>query len=302
VISRTDDLPLFASEWTDALAQEPAISHFKMKDAHGLRGEFRGMSSQRRDEKLLSLAHVIQKYAIATVAVTTRHDDYRKVFHGKMMRSMDAPYQMMFHFTLATVHKLLKEIGKYDRVNFVFDRQLDHEVSLKESFSAMKGKMNADLAGLLAADPRHADDKDEVPLQAADMIAWHVRRSWKDGAGAFRSASAAGPILAAIPSKHDFCSAEFLQFIAGVAQKTVSDLDTVFPYEAERMSERFDGEATYVNLQLIADAKPFSPVELIAFPAIGISKYLLVCSCESVGKPHLHKRHENRCLGEVTGA
>jgi hypothetical protein len=302
VIARQESLPLFAREWAEVLARAPAVPHFKMKDANGRRGAFKGMSIADRDAKLTALAEVVRKHVLATVAVTVRHEDYQRIYEGQMMRWMDRPYQMLFHLVITTAYKLRNELGLSDRASFVFDRQLEHEAALRESFAAMKKNMLPELAGFLASDPRHADDKDELPLQAADMIAWHVRRSWKDGAAALKAASAAGPILAEIPRKHDLFTAAWLQYFAGVATQTVRRLNTVFPYEADRIAESFDVAATYANLHLMADARPLQPIELISFPAIGTAKYLLVNSCAALGSPHLHKRLGNRCLGAASVA
>ncbi|MCW2337493.1 hypothetical protein M2337_001726 [Sphingobium sp. B2D3A] len=302
VIGRQEGWSAFADDWAMVLATHPAIPHLKMKDANARRGAFKGMSTEDRDAKLVALAAVIRKHALATISVTVRHEEYRQIFEGRMMRWMDRPYQMLFHLIIATTYKLRNELGLTHRASFVFDRQLEHEAALRESFVAMKKNMQPDLEAFLADDPRHADDKDELPLQAADMVAWHVRRSWKDCVSALRAASAAGPILADLPGKHDLFNAETLQFLAGVATKTVRDLNTVFPYEADRIAETFDTAATCANLHLMADAWPLQPVELISFPAIGTAKYLLVNSCAEFCSPHLHKRLENRCLGAASVA
>ncbi len=200
------------------------------------------------DAKVAALAEVMKKHVLATVSVIVRHEDYERIFEGRMMRSMDRPYQMLFHLVIATAYKLRNELGLADSASFVYDRQLEHEAELRESFAVLKQKMLPELAGFLASDPRHADDRDELPLQAADMVAWHVRRSWKDGAGALRAASAAGPTLANLPGKHDLFNSQTLQFLAGVAAKTVRDLKTVFPYQADRIAANFDAAATYANL------------------------------------------------------
>lgn len=302
VIGRQESWPAFADDWAKVLATHPAVPHFKMKDANARRGVFKGMSIADRDAKLVALAAVIRKHALATISVIVRHEDYKEVFEGRMMRWMDRPYQMLFHLIIATAYKLRNELGLSDRASFVFDRQLEHETALRESFVAMKMNMQPELEGFLADDPRHADDKDELPLQAADMVAWHVRRSWKDGVAALRAASAAGPLLADLPGKQDLFNAETLRFLAGVATKTVRNLNTVFPYEADRIAETFDAAATYANLHLMAEAQPLQPVELISFPAIGTAKYLLVNSCAELRSPHLHKRLGNRCLGAASVA
>lgn len=292
----------FEQAWNAVLTTAPAIPYFKMKEANAGQGVFQRMPRSDRDAKVAAFGEVLREHAAATLAVVVRHEDYDQVYAGKMMRWMDRPYQMMFHLTIATAFKLCREQGLGESAEFVFDRQLDHERALRESYPAYREGMEPALAAFLPTDPRHADDKVEVALQAADLVAWHVRRSWRDGPGALAAASSAGPAIAALPGKHDVFTEEILTYLAQVATSTVRRMKTVFPYEADRMREQFDRMATFTNLHLIADARPLQPVELISFPAIGIGKYQLVHSCAQLDRPHLHKRFGNRCLGAASAA
>jgi len=292
----------FEADWRTVLASPPAIRFFKMKEANARRGAFKGMTADARDAKVAALGAVLRTHAVATISVIVKHDDYRKVYEGQMMRSMDRPYQMMFHLVMATAYKLCREQSLADTAEFVFDRQLEHEAALRESFPALKRDMVAEMTDFLAADPRHADDKDEVGLQAADMVAWHVRRSWRDGTDGLSRASSAGPAIVALPGKHDLLTETTLRYLAEIAMGTVRRLNTVFPCEADRMSEQFDILATIANFELMMAAQPFQTVELISFPATGTEKFQLVGSCAHFDRPHLHRRSENRCLGVASAA
>ncbi|MCW3848103.1 DUF3800 domain-containing protein [Sphingomonas sp. LB-2] len=298
----TDRVVAFEQAWNAVLAEAPAIPYFKMAEANARRGAFQGVPPAERDTKVAALGEVLRTHATATLAVVVRHEDYARVYAGKMMRWMDRPYQMMFHFAIATAFKLCREQDLGESAEFVFDRDLDNEKSLAESYPAFRKGMEPALAAFLPENPRHADDRDEVALQAADLVAWHVRRSWRDGPGALAGASSAGPAIASLPGKHDVFSEATLTNLARIATGTVRRMKTVFPYEADRIGEQFDRMATVANLHLIAGARPLQPVALISFPAIGTGKYLLVRNCAQLDRPHLHKRFENRCLGEATTA
>ncbi|MBX3563589.1 MAG: DUF3800 domain-containing protein [Sphingomonas sp.] len=302
VAFESDRLAAFERDWNAALAAPPAIAYFKMTEAKACRGAFQNIPPAERDIKVKALGEVLREHAVATLAVIVRHEDYRQVYAGKMMRWMDRPYQIMFHLAIATAYKLCQEQGLGEQAEFVFDRQLEHEQALQDSYPAFRRGMEPALAAFLPEDPRHADDKVEVALQAADMVAWHVRRSWRDGHRALASASTAGPAIAALPGKHDLFTEQTLQYLAQIATGTVRRMNTVFPYEAERIAGQFDMAATVANFHLMADARPLQPVELISFPAIGTGKYLLVRSCAQLDRPHLHRRSENRCLGAASAA
>lgn len=297
-----DRISAFENGWRAALAAAPAVPYLKMKDAQRGRGVFQGLSGVERNAKLAALGSVLREHCAATVAVIVRHDDYQRIFTGQMMHWMDHPYQMMFHLMIATAWKLCRETGIGETAAFVFDRQLEHEKALDESFPALMRGMGPEIAKFLLGQPQHADDREEIPLQAADMVAWHVRRSWRDGPGKLAAVSAAGSAIAALPRKHDLFDEKMLKLLAEVATATVRRLNTVFPYEAERISEHFDALTSYTNLELLEMARPFMPTELISFPASETGKYLLVRTCERLNRPHLHKRLGMRCLGAATAA
>lgn len=302
VAFEAEQVAFFEAEWAAELAAAPAIPFLKMKDANAGRGAFKGVSRNERDAKLARLGAILCKYATATISVIVRHDDYERIFAGKMMAWMDRPYQMMFHLTIATAYKLVTERGLAKTSEFVFDRQLDHEAALQESYPAFRRGLDPALAAFLPENPRHADDQVEIALQAADMIAWHVRRTWRDGTDALARASGAGPSIVSIPGKHDLFTEKTLSFLASVATGTVRRLNTVFPYEAKQIGEDFEPMATHANLQMITEARPLQPVELISFPANGTGTYQLVHSCAALDRPHLHRRSGTRCLGEGSAA
>lgn len=295
-------LAAFEAEWMAELQAPPAISYFKMKEAQARRGAFQGMSIADRDDKVRKLGGVLKKFATVVISGVVHHESYRRVFEGQMMRWMDRPYQIMFHLMIANGFKLCKALGISDSAEFVFDRQIEHEKSLQESFAVSKRGFQPNLSDFLAADPRHADDKEEIALQAADMVAWHVRRSWKEGASGILAASTAGASIASIPGTHEIFDDKALRYLADVATATVRKMKTVFPYEAKRVSEAFDKMATFANFELMRLARPFEPVELISFPAIGTSRFQLVRRCAELDRPHLHRRSENSCLGEDSAA
>jgi len=52
----------FSDERKSCLKQHPAIGVFKMKEAAGCSGQFRGLTERQRDDKLRTLARVINRY------------------------------------------------------------------------------------------------------------------------------------------------------------------------------------------------------------------------------------------------
>lgn len=295
----THRLEAFETDWRAILASPPAIPQFKMKDANRREGGFNGVSPEARDVKLNALADVIHRHGGATVSVCVHHDDFARHFSGRMMDTLDRPYQLLHHLMIAHVFNLERSRGNAGPAEFIFDRQQGEERSVHAVFAAMDEGLHPDIRAFLKGPPRFADDRDEMGLQAADMIAWHVRRSW-DGAGSIAGASAAGATLESLVSRHIHLDDHELGQLSGTVNSTIRSLHTVFPYEANAINAAFPGMASWTNLQILAGARPFEAAELISFPAIGTTRFLLVRSCSLLNKPHLHKRDGNVCRGPET--
>lgn len=296
----TTRIRAFSQDWEAALAAQRPIPAFKMKEANRRAGVFDGFSVAERDAKIVALADVIRTHAISSISVVVRHKDYERVFKGRMMRSLDGPYQLFFHLVIATAYNLRRQRGTQERASFVFDRQVGEERALYESLAEMRANLHPDISDFLADAPRHADDRDEVALQAADMIAWHVRRSWRDGNKGLQRASAAGPLLAEVSGRHEFLDMAAVERLASIATGTIRRMRTVFPYEAAQINASFEHLGTLANLELMARAQPFVPIKLISFPAIGTSRFRLVRRCDRLDRPHLHRKAGNACQGAAT--
>lgn len=295
----THRLEAFEIDWRAILATPPVVPQFKMKDCYRRDGGFKGISSEARDVKLKALANVLHRHGCTTISVCVHHDDFARHFSGRMMNTLDRPYQFLHHLVIAQAFNLERSRGNAGPVEFIFDRQQGEERSIQAAFAGMGEGLHPDIRSFLKGPPRFADDRDEMGLQAADMIAWHIRRSW-DGAGSIAGASAAGPALQALVSRHTHLDDRELGRLSGTVNSAIRDLHTVFPYEANAINAAFPWMASSSNLQVLTRAQPFETAELISFPATGTARFLLVRSCALLGKPHLHKRDGNVCRGPET--
>lgn len=297
-VATIDSWVEFSRRWRDALGGLP---YFKMKDANRCNGVFKGFSHAERDQKLIELASIIRDQVEFGIAIAIPHDAYNRVFTGKMMKAYDTPFTLTHSLMMNRVHKFLTEVGNHDEVDVIFDRQLDNEKDIIASAELGQEKMFPDVRRRFPTLPSFADDKRALPIQAADMLAWHIRRSWNLGKDKLRKLSAAGPILAdEVTSIIEPCYEKDLHQLFAIGQSVASSLNTLFPHQAEALKEGFDQLATMANIEVMEKAVPFVPIEMVSFPAIGMGKYLLVRSCASCGNPHLHKRLGNRCLAEQT--
>lgn len=299
-IAKPDQWIAFSDRWNAALAKPPAMAYFKMVEARRKRGEFKGLSAQDRDDRLLELALIIKEHAMLGISVSIPHAAYEKVYTGKMMPWFDTPYNLAFFLVMAAAQKYLSALGNNDEIEFIFDRSLEYEKHLAKSFPTVLAGMPAEIAARFSTNPAFIDDKLAVPLQAADLLAWHIRRSWRDEEEGLRKLSVAGPVLADILGVNEVWFEHDLRYLFETGKKKIESMNTLMPYEAAAINESYDLLASYANAKAMGLADPFTTTPLASFPAIGMEKYLLVSSCAHCDISHLHKRAGNVCLAAQT--
>lgn len=299
VAAAAGQISAFEDDWRSVLARPPSIATFKMKDAHGGRGEFKGWARQERNIKVLELAKTIERHAQALLSVAILHEDFDAVFRGQIMDSMDHPYELLFHLILAEGFKQQRALGTDETASFIFDRQQGSERGLARLFDTFDKMLDPIMRSFLAERPAHADDRDKVVLQAADLIAWHVRRAAAEGR-ALADFSAASLVLANLPGSHVLLDLPQLRFFADTMRRTAAGLNTLLPHDQNRVIAAFPAMASLANAQVMEAAVPFTSAELISLPAIGTARFLLVRSCDTLHRPHLHRRRGNACLGAAT--
>ncbi len=173
----------FSAAWRAALVHPPAIQYFKMAEAQSLRGQFRQWTQANRDRKLLSLAKVIQDHDPWAVHCSVSRDDYARILAPVAPYPLKNPYSMCFWAVIQTAAVYHRELGIEGTppVDFVFDQQggLGDDAALW--YDWMKQQQDPEICELLGDRPIFCDDKQVVALQAADMLAWHVRRADEGG-------------------------------------------------------------------------------------------------------------------------
>ena len=290
----------FSDEWRVSLLRSPLLEDFKMKDANARRGSFKGFSPGARDDRLLDLAEIIERHIEFGVSIAIPHAAYDRVFRGKIMQTFDTPYILAFYLIQVVTHKYLQAMGSRNEVDLIFDRQLDREDEILASHHMTLDGLPDEVLMRFPTRPVFMDDKQALPLQAADLLAWHIRRSWRDGHDKLPQLSAAGPVLQRMRLINETLLEKDLESVFNIGSEKMISMNTLPPYAANSVKDSFDFLATMANIEVMKQAIPFVPIEIVSFPAIGMEKYLFVRSCAACGNPHLHKRLGNRCLAEQT--
>lgn len=179
----------FSEKWRSTLDVEPKIGCFKMTEAMGMRNRFspsKGWTREKINERVEALTEIISETDVIQVSSYINWSDYRSVIKRipKAEASDDlvhrSPYSLALHrlitdFFLFNVHH-----SQDIRCDWIFDYQSASEMRFaKKAWLTSKAIIDLEMpqfAKNFAAPPVYKDDKDEPPLQAADLLAWSTRR------------------------------------------------------------------------------------------------------------------------------
>lgn len=169
----------FSSEWKACLAAQPAIPLFKMSEAASRSKAFGGFSSQARDDKLRSLARVINRHASFVVSSVIEMDA-AKISPTSHLKPFRDPYFWPFHTLITGICFDLWDLGVREKFEIVFDEQLIFGPRARRWYPFWKEMMRVkypEESAIFPEDVFFRTDHDMVPLQAADLFAWCIRRN-----------------------------------------------------------------------------------------------------------------------------
>jgi hypothetical protein len=165
----------FDGRWLAAMNAPPKIEYFKAKEAERRRDQFEGVTEEQRDAKIDALIAVIAQCAERSICARVRQTDYNEIVKGKIPPAWDSPYYFLFSFLIGHV-VLTERFQRFgEQIEFVFDSDQRHEEpSLRlatelEPYSSFTGGI---------ARIHYQSDRLLLPLQAADLLAWQIRRAF----------------------------------------------------------------------------------------------------------------------------
>ena len=186
-ISNVENWAALSNEWDSALALNPKLDYFKMYEAWSFKGQFskcRGWNETNRNDRLITFARIINKYAMLRVSASIRYDLFEKYLLSlpaiERNLAVDEPYvTLASHFMNGEI-VFAHEKGIRDPIDFIFDEQIGFKDEIRERWPVFKRlyqltPKGRQLAPLLGAEPAFLDEKKRKPLQAADLYAWQAR-------------------------------------------------------------------------------------------------------------------------------
>ena len=174
-LNETAKWALFSTAWEEELKVSPSIDYLKMAEAFAFKGQFVGWTEAARDEKLTGLARVIRHFKPLSFEVSVSRSEYDRLVTPHAPRGL-GPHFVCCFGVIASVARAADVNGFDTPIDFIFDKQDGVEDDARLFFGEMIKHLPASARKLVRRPPSFKDDKLHLPLQAADMLAWHVRR------------------------------------------------------------------------------------------------------------------------------
>lgn len=129
-----------------------------------------------RGERVRKLAELTNQYAMYRVDCLLHQGNYDLTIKGKIDPAIDSPYFVLFFQVIIAAATLLDRIGSDDTVDWIFDEQGKIGCESVGWYYWIKERAQPNLKRRLGATPIFRDDEKVLPLKAADLFAWQIRR------------------------------------------------------------------------------------------------------------------------------
>jgi len=169
----------FSNEWRELLGMRPSLEYFKMSEMAG---------SSERLERSSWFYRVIERHVTAAVSCVidmpglvkaVREFNWPPNFVN--LHELENPYYFAFKAIIDGFAQYQERLGLDLPIDFIFDDQTEKAVILQGWMDAMKLASEPKFRRFMGKTPLYRDDKLDLPLQAADLYAWWVRKWESDG-------------------------------------------------------------------------------------------------------------------------
>jgi hypothetical protein len=169
----------FKVDWEAALAESPSIPYFHRGPNHHGDKPFDGWDEQTREAKLYRMIRVFEKFPgrIVELSSTIAWGDYEAVKTAPLGEVLSNPYYCCLHGVVSLALQWVKDKGEGADIDFIFDYQFQHQAEAVKQFTHIRQRfsdvpeVSTRMSGIC-----FMDDERVAGLQAADLIAWQLRR------------------------------------------------------------------------------------------------------------------------------
>ncbi|ODS00193.1 hypothetical protein AUC68_03570 [Methyloceanibacter methanicus] len=178
----SDSWAHFSEEWRLCLSESPAITAFKMREAASCTGQFRYMTDDQRDKKLRALGRIINRHARLVTCTVIDLSAHAETW-ALLDKPRNDPYFWPFHNTIAAICFSLWDYGWREPFEITFDEDVIFGPRAKLWYPVVREVLKyrePEASTILPVDPRFRSDDESLPIQAADLFAWVIRKKHDD--------------------------------------------------------------------------------------------------------------------------
>jgi hypothetical protein len=180
-LNRADVWARFSEAFDEERRASPAIEYLKMSEANSLQGQFEGWSNTQRDEKIAALARVIRHFKPFSFQFSVDRGQYDRLVRPNSPYGFSDPHFVACFGVMSGLTRFAADQGIKTPIEFIFDQQDGTDDNVDLFFENLLAALPRASRRLISGKPLFRDDKEMLPLQAADMLAWHVRREHELG-------------------------------------------------------------------------------------------------------------------------
>jgi hypothetical protein len=171
---------LFSEAWDEELRAAPSIEYLHTVEALNLRDQFDGWSIESRDRKLRGLARIIRHFEPISFQFSVSRERFYNLVKPVSPRGLNPHFTCCFGVVASVSSFAASQKGNIP-IDFIFDDQDGVSADIQFFFEHMIQSLPAKSRKLINSIPIFRNDKQFIQLQAADMLAWHLRREHEDG-------------------------------------------------------------------------------------------------------------------------
>jgi hypothetical protein len=180
-LHRADAWAMFSDDWNMALRAAPSIEYFKAREANYLTEQFdyrKGWDEEKRSAKVANLAAIIGRYQPLSFEFSLNRQVFEDELKPASPYGFGRPHFQLCWSVVAGIAQYASQEGITTPIEFIFDEQEGVDSDIALFFAHLKKNLPIEAQGLIEGTPSFKSDRDKryVSLQAADMLAWHLRR------------------------------------------------------------------------------------------------------------------------------
>lgn len=185
LIGEAEEWAAFSDEWAQELTASRALGYLSMSDAALLGGEFHRWAAWERDAKVRRLAAKVNGFHFTLIHCSVDLVAHQELFPSvparrkgkavKRLKTFADPYFLCFHLLCTAVCVELMKRHITQRFELFFDENDVMAPRVKEWYPIYLSQLRPEERAVMPIEPLFRDDKEFMPLQAADLVAYVIR-------------------------------------------------------------------------------------------------------------------------------